>query len=485
MRSPLALIRRVTPLLAVLLLALQAWAQPITREEKEEVLTSLGEIVTRRAFVPGVDMGQWPTFLEKHRESIDKAEQQEPFVRAVNGALRNFGLSHLRMRSPTSTRQRETNSTVGLGIGTAKEEDKLVVVEVYPQGPAAEVGLQIGDQIVAVDGNRPGEPGELRGEEGTEVTLKIARADGTEAEVKITRRQFTAVRLDSLRWLDEETAVLKVNTFARGYDREQIEKLMEEAAGKARHLIVDLRSNGGGATNNLRHFLSELLPPNTVIGTFVSRRAMNEYVKAGEGDGTDVVALAKWWPRKFRTSRDAPGFDGKIVVLINRGSASASEIAAAALSEIAGARLVGSRTAGAVLASVYGRLPHGFSVQYPIDDYVTAQGVRLEKNPREPDKAVTTRRGGPDLAMDKAAEVVRAMAVAAAGKPAEGEAKSVGDPANSAEGDPPADGGKPATDGAGEAGPKTEPAKTEPVPASDSPKRQSLRLGGVEYRRAA
>ena len=45
-------------------------------------------------------------------------------------------------------------------------------------------------------------------------------------------------------------------------------------------------------------------------------------------------------------------------------------------------------SAGAVLASVYGRLPHGFSVQYPIDDYVTARGERLEKNPREPDAPV-------------------------------------------------------------------------------------------------
>ena len=82
------------------------------------------------------------------------------------------------------------------------------------------------------------------------------------------------------------------------------------------------------------------------------------------------------------------GWTGKMAVLINRGSASASEIAAAALNECVGAPLIGQKSAGAVLASVYGSLPSGFSVQYPIDDYVTIKGVRLEKSPREPDEVV-------------------------------------------------------------------------------------------------
>jgi carboxyl-terminal processing protease len=362
----------------------------------------------------------------------------------VNAALRDFGLSHLRLRSPTSTKQRETNSVTGLGIVTQKDEDKLVVIDLFPQGPAAEAGLQPGDQIVAVDGHKPGEPGELRGAEGSEVTLRIARSGGEPSEVKVTRRQFSALRPDTLRWLDNDTALLRVHTFAKGYDRDLIERLTDEAANKAKYLIIDLRSNGGGATNNLRHFLSQLLPPDTVVGTFVSKRALNEYIRSGEGDGKDVVALARWWSRKFRTTSDALSFEGRIAVLINRGSASASEIAAAALHELAGAPLVGQRSAGAVLASVYGKLPHGFSVQYPIDDYVTIKGVRLEKNPREPDAAVPRASGaGPDAALERAIEAVKAAPTAPGKSPSEAKTKT---PAQEGAGPSVESGGKPAAD---------------------------------------
>lgn len=404
------LFRRVAVALALLVLALQAWAQPISAEEKEEVLKALGDVVTQKAFVPGVDMSQWPTFLEKHREAIDKTEQQEPFTRAVNGALHDFGLSHLRFRSPSATKRRDTNSMVGLGIQTNREEDHLVIVDIFPQGPAAEAGLQPGDEIVEVDGHKPGNPGDMQGAEGTEISLKIARPDGQTSDVKITRRSFSAVRPDTLAWPDEETALLHVHTFAKGYDRDLIEKLTDEAA-KAKYLIIDLRGNGGGATNNLRHLLGRILPSETVIGTFVSRRAVNEFVKAGQGDGKDVFEVAKWWSRKFKTGSEPPVFKGKIAVLIGRGSASASEIAAAALHEQAGSPLVGEHSAGAVLASVYGKLPMGFSVQYPIDDYVTAKGVRLEKHPLQPDVSIPrAQRGGPDEAVAKAIERLRGVA---------------------------------------------------------------------------
>jgi carboxyl-terminal processing protease len=420
--------------ISLLMLALHAWAQPITDEEKEDVLKALGQIVTQKAFVPGVDMSQWPTFVEKHREAIDAAEKQEAFARSVNSALRDFGLSHLQLRSPALTKQRDTSSIVGLGIMTQKQEDSLLVVGLMPKGPAAAAGIQAGDKIVEVDGHKPGEPGELRGEEGTEVKLKVAKSDGTETEVRVTRQKFSTIQPDTLSWPEDDVAVLRVHTFAKGYDRELIEKLIDEASDKAKYLIIDLRNNGGGATTNLRHLLSQVLPANSVIGTFISRRAVAEYVKAGKGDGKDAIEVAKWWSRKFRTPDQDPAWEGKIAVLINHASGSASEIAAAGLRDCAGTPLIGQRSAGAVLASVYGALPHGFSVQYPIDDYVTVKGVRLEKHPIEPDFVIQeTRRGGPDLAVQKAIEQLKGTVAAQAEDESKAEKpKDADKPANDA-----------------------------------------------------
>ena len=96
-------------------------------------------------------------------------------------------------------------------------------------------------------------------------------------------------------------------------------------------------------------------------------------------------------------------------MLINRGSGSASEICAAALSERASAPLVGTQSAGAVLSSTYAKLSEGFMMQYPLSDYITAKGMRLESNPLKPTHEVkAVRQGdGPDPAVEKAVEVLK------------------------------------------------------------------------------
>ena len=184
-----------------------------------------------------------------------------------------------------------------------------------------------------------------------------------------------------------EIAVLRVPTFSDGYSRENIEKLMKEAhEEEAKGLILDLRRNGGGASSNLNHLLSLILPPNTEYGVFLSRRIVSDWQRAHPNEEVDLGRVATWTTSRARTRpRGIDPFKGPIAVMIDRGSASASEITAAALKENADAILVGSPSAGAVLASVNARLPHGFSLQYPVSDYITTKGRRLEKQPLEPD----------------------------------------------------------------------------------------------------
>lgn len=190
-----------------------------------------------------------------------------------------------------------------------------------------------------------------------------------------------------------EIAVLKIPTFSDGYSRENIEKLMKEAHEEdAKGLIIDLRRNGGGASSNLNHLLSLILPPNTEYGVFLSRRIVSDWQRAHPNEEVDLGRVATWTTSRARTRpRGIDPFEGPIAVMIDRGSASASEITAAALKENADAILVGSNSAGAVLASVNARLPHGFSLQYPVSDYITTKGRRLEKQPLEPDVRETGR----------------------------------------------------------------------------------------------
>jgi len=386
-----------------------AFAQAITSEEKEAVLKGVEEILTQRAFVPGADLKKWPELLAKHKEAIDKAEEQPAFTLAVNRALREFGFSHVRLQTPRGAQARNSTTAVGVGFAARPEKDGLVVTNVMPKSSAEEAGIKPGHKIVSVDGKPAENTTALGGDKDTEVTVKVKDEAGVEREVKLKRTEFSTVRKETLTWVDDETAVLRVFTFSRGYDGKNIESLISEANDKkAKHLIVDLRSNGGGAVNNLQHMLSLLLPPDTVVGTFISRVAATRYFEEKKTDVADPVEIAKWYDRKYRTSARPVNFKGKIAVLTNRGSASASEIAAAALKENVKAPVVGSRTAGAVLASVFGRLPHGFQLQYPVSDFVTAGGIRLEGNPVLPDAEVTGRaEDGKDPAVAKAIELLK------------------------------------------------------------------------------
>jgi carboxyl-terminal processing protease len=399
------------PALVTLCACLAASAQPISCEEKQDVLGDLAAVLRDKAFVPGADMGRWPEHLERQRAAIDAASEQTDFVRAVNRALQGLGVSHLRLRTPAAGERRLHNSAMGVGLMAHRADEAgggLAVVDLYPKSPAAGAGVEPGDTIVQVDGHTPDSPADLSGADGTEVAITVRKADGQVRELKLMRQTFSTIRPDTLTRVGDDAAVLKIHSFGGGYDRATVERLVAEA-GAVKILIMDLRSNGGGAVTNLRHFLGLFLPQGTLVGTFVSRQALAAYIDAGCGDGADVPAVAAWWSRKFRTAqRDAAPFRGRIAVLVDRGSASASEITAAALREILGAPLVGSRTAGAVLESRNAPLAHGFEVQFPADDYVTIKGVRLERHPLEPDvSAPRPRLGGDDAAVAKALELLR------------------------------------------------------------------------------
>lgn len=379
----------------------------ITAEQKAEILRDIDKVLDDRAFVPGVNLKELQPVLDKHRAAIDKAATFDEFARVMNTALRDFGISHLRLRTPVQAQRREQTSMVGVGISSRDGEGVLHVMDVVPNGPAAEAGISPGDVIVTINGKPPEAPGELSGDENSTVELRIRRPDGREQDITLTRKRFSTVRPETLTWVDDQTAVLRIYTFSTGYSRQNIEKLLGEAA-RARYLIVDLRSNGGGAVVSLRHLLSLLLPPETTVGTFVSKAAVARFRENG-GDDSDVAAIAAAWDRKYRTAKGAvPPFQGKVAVLVNRGSASASEIAAAALRECGGAVVVGQKTAGAVLSSTFARLAHGFQLQYPSQDYVTIKGVRLEKHPVVPDaETPELRRGERDVTLERAVELLK------------------------------------------------------------------------------
>lgn len=413
---------------ALLLSASVAFGQvaeekPIEPKVKEEVVTRVTDLLTRAAYVPGVDFTKFSEFIAGEKEKIDEAKTDEDLTRAVNEALAKFGTSHIVLTTPRMAEMRVTQSTVGVGITTQPDTDgSLIVIRTVKGAPADLAGLIPGDRVVKVNGNPVDGIKGIPGEEGTQVTLTVAHESGKSEDYTITRKAFSTKRPEELEWLDKDTAKLSIYTFDFSYDRKNVEKLMAEAL-RSRNLILDLRDNGGGAVVNLEHLLGMLLPPDKPIGTFVSRSLVKKYQEQ-TGDATaDPQKVAAWSDDKImpHLNRSVSRYKGNLVVLVNRWSGSASEIAAAALRENLGAKVVGTKSAGAVLVSIIVPASNGFMLQYPLMDYITGKGLRLEGNGVAPDVEVADPKirlpGARDEVLEKARNVVASMKGSEVGTP--------------------------------------------------------------------
>jgi carboxyl-terminal processing protease len=385
-------------------------------DAKKEVLDKVSELLTTFAYTPKVDFRQWPAFIESEKAKIDDAKTDDEFTAAVNAALGKFGASHIVFTSPRGAEARRTASVVGIGIQGTPAKDGVLIVRVVPNAPADKVGLVPGDIILTVDGKPASGTRGIAGEEGTTVSLQVRKASGDSNQVEIVRKRFSTIRPEEYAVIDGDTASLTIHTFDTTYDADRVESLIAKAADK-KNLILDLRDNGGGAVVNLQHLLGLLLPVDTPFGTFISRRVVERYEKETGKKGDDIFKIADWTTQKLKTPRrtETTPFRGRVIVLINGGSGSASEMAAAALRDVAGAMVVGKKSAGAVLVSVIVPATNGFMLQYPLSDYVTIKGQRLEGAGVKPDIEVTEAKpyrlpNEPDLTLEKALDAFKAWA---------------------------------------------------------------------------
>ena len=368
----------------------------ITEDEKAAVIRRTEQLIRGRAFASTADFSQWDDKLEKYQARLDRAETKSSFSRVLNSLVNEFGISHLDIMSPETNARRAETSMVGVGVrhnvtSNIVPDEGMVIDMIIPGGPAEKAGLKDGDAIIEVNGQKIRNPSELRGEDGSVLVLTVKRGEtGASEQVTVTRGKFSRRDPEMFTKIGADAAVLRLPTFDDAYNRVRLEEFFKQAKDIP-YLVIDLRNNGGGSTRNLRHFLGMLLPRGTEFGTSIDKRAADEYRQETGEDPSDIVKVAAWRRLKWSVQSNAVApYKGKLAVLINGGSASASEIAAAALREVRepSAIVVGTPTRGAVLVANEVALPDGFKMMVPVSEYVTIKGHRLEGNPLQPDHRV-------------------------------------------------------------------------------------------------
>lgn len=219
------------------------------------------------------------------------------------------------------------------GIGAyvdLDEEGKLVIVEPFEDSPAEQAGLQEGDRIIAVDGESIvglelfGAIGKVRGPAGSQVTLLVERDGEIEPfEVTVTRAHFE-IEITEVEMLEGNIGYIRLREFSNTAHDKVKEGLEELLAEEPRGIILDLRYNPGGWLNQAVE-VSDLFLDDKVVLTQRWKSGREQVFSAKKGDLGEEIPL---------------------VVLVDRGSASASEIVAGALQDHERAILIGETTFG-------------------------------------------------------------------------------------------------------------------------------------------
>ncbi|HQV39272.1 MAG: S41 family peptidase [Flavobacteriales bacterium] len=257
-------------------------------------------------------------------------------------------------------------SFMGIGVEFSIQRDTIIVVATIEGGPSEALGIRAGDRIVNADSVKLAGVGvtndmvmkALRGPENTKVTVGIVRGGGKPFDVTITRGPIPINSVAVSLLDDDSTGYVKLSRFARTTHEEFVKATSELKALGMKRLILDLRGNGGGYLNAAIGVCDELLPKGSGIVYTEGRASPRQDYKA-DGDGTLI--------------------DMPLAVLIDEGSASASEIVTGAVQDNDRALIVGRRSFGKGLVQEQINLRDNSAVRITTARYYTPSGRCIQR----------------------------------------------------------------------------------------------------------
>jgi carboxyl-terminal processing protease len=265
----------------------------------------------------------------------------------------------------SSTNEDIIGNFQGIGVEFNVFKDTVHVLYVIPNGPSDKAGLRIGDKILAVDDSSITSESlasrdiknRIRGAGGTKVKLTILRNNTTQY-FYVTRGTIPIPSLDAAYMLDSSTGYIKLNKFSETTYKEFMQAMQNLQKSNMKNLVLDLRGNGGGLVNQATNIADEFLDSDKLI----------VYT-----EGTNTPK------REYRASKEGIFEKGKLSVLVDELTASASEIVAGALQDWDRAHIVGRRTFGKGLVQEQYDLSDGSALRLTVARYYTPLGRSIQR----------------------------------------------------------------------------------------------------------
>lgn len=340
----------------------------------EAIIQSLASSFGVRTSTATLDLSSVQETYRALRANYDGDVDDQALIDGANaGLVAALGDPHTAYlnREAAEELQKEMSGSIGGGIGAeiGMRQERPTIIRPLKDSPAEKAGLRAGDVIVAVNDQGVAMQslerviGQIRGEIGTTVKLLVMRGQ-VRQEVSIVRSEVTSPTVEAM--IEGKTGVLIVRRFNSETGRLARAEAEKFLAGGVEKVILDLRGNPGG----------EVTAAQSLAGLWLDRQVLLTHRRAGQITQTDKT-----------TGR--PLLAGtKTIVLINGGSASASEIVAGALKEYDKATLVGEKTYGKGSVQLLRHLSGGAQLKVTESRWFTPQGNTIDKEGIQPDVAV-------------------------------------------------------------------------------------------------
>lgn len=340
----------------------------------------------------------WSLLQSKYVDP-NKLNTQDLIYGAIDGMVKAVGDPYTVFFKPKESQefnQQISGSFSGIGIEIGLRDNVLTVIAPIKNTPAARAGLLAGDKILKIndkltEGMKVDEAVSLiRGPKGTTVRLTYTR-EKMENPTEITIKR-DVIKVPAVDWkiLNDNTAYISITMFNGNLDSEFKKVADEVLASKANRIILDLRNDPGGLLDSAINIAGYFLDPNKVV-------TIEKF-----GDGTE---------NQFQTAPNGKLKNYPLVVLINKGSASASEILAGALKDNRGVILVGETSFGKGSVQEMTELPQKASLKITVAKWLTPSGKSIDENGLKPDVEVKMTeddvKAEKDPQLDKALELIK------------------------------------------------------------------------------
>jgi carboxyl-terminal processing protease len=339
--------------------------------------------------------------LEDEYVDHDKIIREKLVYGAISGMVKAVGDPYTTFFPPVESKRFQedvSGSFSGIGAEIGIRKDILTIITPLKGSPAERAGILAGDKVLKINATSTADlsledaVGFIRGVKGTEVTLTIARngAD-TIKDIQITRDTIVVPVIETKK-IGNDIFYIHLLNFNETSSVEFRKALQEMLLSGRKKLILDLRNNPGGYLHRAVDIASWFLPAGEIVA--LERRS----------NGSEFAYRS--FGHKFLETIP-------VVVLVNEGSASASEIVAGALRDIRGITLVGEKTFGKGSVQEYSELPGGTSVKITVAKWLTPKGTSINDAGIESDVAVKRTlddvENDRDPQLDRAVEILRSQ----------------------------------------------------------------------------